>query len=160
MLYDRSNGQMTQASGDNATSFEHRSLSRVVAPDGLNTIIGMGGVGCDIVQFELEWHQNPFDTVGKAKSREGMPCGQEESPQLARTVDEAPTILLSQRVARIHTPGERKPRMRYEKVGPLLGSGQFGTVYKCIDADSGNFRGVKVLRRPARRPDRIPKQEE
>jgi hypothetical protein len=156
MLYDRSNGQTTQVSGDNATPFEHGRLRRVVVQQGLNTVIGMGGVGCDLVQFELIWYQDPVDTVEKVKSQEGMPCSQEENPRHARTVDEAPTVLPSQRVTRIHTPGERKLRMRYEKVGDPLGSGQFGTVHKCIDADSGKFMAVKILKRPAR----ISKQEE
>ena len=39
--------------------------------------------------------------------------------------------------------------MRYEKVGPPLGSGQFGIVHKCIDADLGKFMAVKILTRPA-----------
>jgi hypothetical protein len=109
----------------------------------LAPIIGMGGVGCDLVQFELERHQDPVDTVEVVKIREGIPCGQEENPRLARTVDEAPTVLPSQRVTRIHTPGELKLRMRYAKVGDPLGSGQFGIVHKYIDADSGKFMAVK-----------------
>lgn len=150
MLYDRSNGLTTQVSGDNATPFEHGRRRRVVVQKGLNTLIGMGGVGCDLVQFELEWHPNPTQTIEKVKNQEGMPWGQDENPRLARTVDEAPTVLPSQRVTRIHTPGERKLRMRYEKVvGPPLGSGQFGTVYKCIDVDSGKFMAVKILTRPS-----------
>ena len=148
MLYDRSNAQTTQVSGDNATPFEHGRLRRVVVQQGLNTIIGMGGVGCDLVQFELIWHQGPIDTVEKVKSQEGMSCGAEENPRLARTVDEAPTVLPSQRVTRIHTPGERKLRMRYKNIGPPLGSGQFGIVHKCIDVDSGKFMAVKILKRP------------
>ena len=148
MLYDRSNGQTTQVFGDNATPFEHGRLRRVVVQKGLNTIIGMGGVGCDLVQLELIWHQGPVDTVEKVKNQDGIPCGAEENPRLARTVDEAPTVLPSQRVTRIHTPGERKLRMRYEKVGTPLGSGQFGIVHKCVDADSGKFMAVKILKRP------------
>ena len=39
--------------------------------------------------------------------------------------------------------------MRYVKVvGGKLGSGQFGTVYKYIDVESGKFMAVKVLQRP------------
>jgi hypothetical protein len=103
----------------------------------------MGGVGCDLIQFELIWHQDPIDTVEMVKSQEGMPCGAEENPRLARTVDEAPTVLPSQRVTRIHTPGERKLRIRYKNLGSPLGWGQFGIVHKCIDADSGKFMAVK-----------------
>ncbi|PVH72172.1 hypothetical protein DL98DRAFT_596263 [Cadophora sp. DSE1049] len=74
MLYDRSNAQTTQVSRDNATPFEYGRLRRVVVQKGLNTIIGMGGVGCGLVQFESIWHQGPIDTVEKVKSQ-GMPCG-------------------------------------------------------------------------------------
>jgi serine/threonine protein kinase len=38
--------------------------------------------------------------------------------------------------------------MRYVPVGPPLGSGQFGTVYKAIDVDSGKFMAVKIVERP------------
>ena len=148
MLYDRSNSQTTQVFGVNATPFDYGRLRRVVVQEGLNTIVGMGGVGCDLVQFELMWHQGPVDTVKKVKTQEGMPRGAEENPRLARTVNEAPTVLPSQRVTRIHTSGERKPRMRYERVGSPLGWGQFGTVHKCVDADSGRFMAVKILKQP------------
>jgi serine/threonine protein kinase len=40
--------------------------------------------------------------------------------------------------------------MRYMKVGGKLGSGQFGTVHKAIDVDSGKFMAVKILERPIR----------
>jgi hypothetical protein len=86
--------------------------------------------------------------VEKVKSQEGISWSGEENPRLARTVDEAPTILPSQMVTRIHTPGERKLRMRYKNVGPPLGSGQFGIVHKYIDTDSGKFIAVKILTRP------------
>ena len=49
MLYDRSNGQTTQVSGENATPFEYGRLRRVVVQKELNTILGMGGVECDLV---------------------------------------------------------------------------------------------------------------
>jgi hypothetical protein len=149
MLYDRSNSQTTQVSGENATPFEYGRLRRVVVQDKLNTIIGMGGVGCDLVQFKLEWHPNPTQTVEKVKNHEAEVWGQEESPRLARTIDEAPTILPSQRVTRVHTPGDRSLKMRYVPVGDPLGSGQFGTVHKAIDVDTGNFMAVKIIERPA-----------
>jgi hypothetical protein len=117
---------------------------------GLNTILGMGGVGCDLVQFELIWHQTPVDTVQKVKNQDCMPCGA-ENQRLARTIDDAPTGLPSQRATRIHKPGERKLRVRYEKVGSPLGSGQFGIVHKCIDADLGKFMAVKILTQPSRK---------
>lgn len=159
MLYDRSNGLTTQVSGDNAMPFEHGRLRRVVVQEDLNTIIRMGGVGCDLVQFKLIWHLNPTQTIEKVKSQEGMPCHQDENPRFARTMDETPTVLPSQRVTRIHTTGERKLRMRYKKVGSALGSGQFGTLHTCIDVDSGKFMAVKVLKRPPGKSLEVWKEE-
>lgn len=47
--------------------------------------------------------------------------------------------------------------MRYVKVeGDPLGSGQFRTVYKAIDVDSGKLMAVKILQRPTK----ASKQEE
>jgi hypothetical protein len=62
---------------------------------GLNIIIGIGGVGCNLVQFELIWHQGPIDTIEKVKSQEGMSYGVEENSHLARTINKAPTVLPS-----------------------------------------------------------------
>jgi hypothetical protein len=147
MLYDRSNGQTTQVSGKNATPFEYGRPRRVVVQEELNTIIGMGGVGCDLVQFKLEWHQDPTQVVKKIKNHGTLPYGREENPRLARTVDEAPTDLPTPRETRLHTPGPRQLKMRYVKVHPL-GSGQFGAVHKAIDVDSGKFMAVKIIERP------------
>jgi hypothetical protein len=63
MLYDRSNAQTAQVSGRNAVQFEQGRLRRILVYDGLNTIIGMGGVRCDLVRFELIWHQDSAATV-------------------------------------------------------------------------------------------------
>jgi hypothetical protein len=44
----------TQVFGENATPFEReRDKRKVVVQKDLNTIIGMGGERCDLVQFEL-----------------------------------------------------------------------------------------------------------
>jgi serine/threonine protein kinase len=58
-------------------------------------------------------------------------------------MDEAPTDLPSLWETRPHTLTQLK--MRYILVGPLLGSRQFGTVYKAIDVDSGKFIAVKIV---------------
>lgn len=85
----------------------------------------------------------------KIKNHETQPYVQDESPRLARTVDEAPPILPPQRITRANKPGERPLKMRYMKVGAPLRSGQCGDVYKAIDLDSGRFMAVKILKRPA-----------
>ena len=50
----------------------------------------MGGVGQNLIRFELEWHPGPVQTI---KNREGIPYGQEENPRLARTVDDEANCL-------------------------------------------------------------------
>ncbi len=147
MLYDRSNSQTTQVFGENATPFEWGRSRRVVVQKKLNTIIGMGGVRCDLVQFKLEWHQDPTQVVKTIKNHEALPYNREENPRLARTVDEAPTDLPTPRETRLHTPGPRQLKMRYSKVHQL-GSGQYGAVHKAIDVDSGKFMAVKIIERP------------
>jgi hypothetical protein len=137
MLYDRSHARRTQVSGENATPFEPRRIRKVLVQQNLNTIIGMGGKRQDLFQFRLEWHQNPTNTAKIIKDCGALAHSRVENPQLTRTVDATP-----------HTPGQRHLEMRYMKVGPKLGSGQFGTVHKAIDVDSGKFMAVKILERP------------
>lgn len=151
MLYDRSNRESTQVSGDNATPFEYSRLRRVVVQKGLNSILGMGGVRCDHVQFEIHWHYPPGETTQAIQKHEEMLC-MVEDPRLARTVDEELEILSSQRLTRIHTSQRRKPTIRYVKIGDPLGAGVYGTVYKCIDIDSGEFMAVKILTRAPKVP--------
>jgi len=153
MLYDRSFANSTQVFGENATPFEReRDQRKILVQKGLNTIIGMGGERRDLVQFKLEWHQDPTQTAETIKDYDTLPCGRVENPRLARTVDEALTELPSRRETRPHTPGQRQLKMRYvEVVEGKLGSGQFGTVYKVINVDSGRFMAVKILEQPLRK---------
>jgi hypothetical protein len=151
MLYDRSFAKSTQVFGANATPFEYGRSRKVLVQEGLNAIIGIGGVKCDLVRFKLEWHQDPTQAAETIKNYEAaLPCGREEHPRLARTVDEAPTEVPSPRKTRTHTPyalGQRQLKMRYVKIH-RLGSGQFGAVHKAIDVDSGKLMAVKILERP------------
>lgn len=151
MLFDRSNGQSTQVFGNKVIPFEHGRPRRVLVQQAINTTVGMGGVGRDFFQFELIWHQSPTETMAKVKKQEGMLCVQEEDPRVARTCDaydEAPTILPSQRMTRIQTPEPSSLKIRSVVIEPPLGSGQFGVVYKSIDADSGKLMAVKKLLQP------------
>ena len=72
----------------------------------LNTIIGIDGERRDLVQFKLEWHQDPIQTAEAIKNYEALACGRVENPRLARTVDEVPAELPSRRETRPHTPGK------------------------------------------------------
>ena len=130
MLYDRSHGQTTQVFGENSMPFENGRLRKVVVQKKLNTVIGMGGVERNLVQFELHWHHSQDEIIEKIKSRGSSASGYEEHPRLARTViDEVDTVLPSQRQTRIHTPGSNQLRMRYVKMGKL-GAGAYAEVYK------------------------------
>lgn len=151
MLYDRSHGQTTQVFGPVVAPFEYGRLRRVLVQDQLNTLLGVGGVGCNHIQFQLVWHRNRIDTVEMIKQQAAMFCGQEDNPRLARTVDEAPTHLPSQRMTRIHTPGASSLKMRHMTVGNPLGCGEFGRVYETIDVDSGKFMAVKKINQPTRK---------
>ncbi|EXU95910.1 serine/threonine protein kinase domain protein [Metarhizium robertsii] len=148
MLYDRSHGQTTQVYGDNAIPFEHGRSRKILVQEKLNTVVGMGGVGKDLVVFELEWQPNAAETMERTKSSsENLPGGYAENPRLARTVDDSETVLPSRRETRTHTPGHLQPKIRHKKLGEL-GSGQFGTVYKAINVDTGKLVAVKVLQPP------------
>ena len=141
MFYDRSHFCTTQVSGQNAMPFEHGRVRKVVVQEDLNTIIGMGGERRDLIQFELEWHQDPTQTAEAIKNYDTISCGRVENPRLARTAS--------------HTPGPQQLKMRYVKVGGELGSGQFGTVHKAIDVDSGKLMAVKILHRPTRASEEV-----
>ncbi|CAG8959871.1 hypothetical protein HYFRA_00013143 [Hymenoscyphus fraxineus] len=148
MLYDRSTANSTQVFGENSKPFEReRDLRKVLVQKGLNTIIGMGGVGCNLVQFSLEWHRDPTETTKYIEGYEGQTRGRVENPRLARTEEEVQTEFPSPRETRIHTPEQRPLRMRYV-VREKLGSGTFGTVFKAINVDSGKFMAVKIIEPP------------
>jgi hypothetical protein len=148
MLYDRSFARSTQVFGENAMPFEHERDRKVLVQKGLNTILGMGGERRNLVQFKLEWHQDPTHTAEAIKNYEALPCCRVENPRLTRTLDAAPTEFPSRRETRLHTPGQPLA-IRHIKIS-MLGSGQFGEVHKAINVDSGKLMAVKVLKKPAR----------
>jgi len=151
MFYDRSHGCTTQVFGKNAMPFEYQRTRKVLVQKGLNNIIGMGGERCNLYQFELKWHHDPIERGNAIENYDAQQpsWGQEENTRLAQTMGEAPTDLPSRRNTRPHTPGSTL-RMRYLKVGNKLGSGQFGSVYKAIDVDSGRLMAIKILEQPVR----------
>lgn len=139
MFYDRSHGQTCQVfSRENTresitTPFESSRLRRVVVQEGLNPIIGMGGVGRDLVQFLLIWRSDAKRAINERQNN-CVPC----NPRLARTVDEVDTLVPSRMETRIHTPGQGQPRMRWLKIdADPLGAGAFGEVWKALDVDTG-----------------------
>lgn len=55
MLYTPSHGQTTQVFDDYAIPFQYGGLRRVVADDGIQTAVGMGGIDCCLVLSDIEW---------------------------------------------------------------------------------------------------------
>lgn len=145
MFYDRSHSQTSQVFGEFATPFEVGRLRKLVVQQKLNTIIGMGGSGCNLVLFELKWHYDPVESIEKVKERESATF--EEDPRLSRTIGEI-TVMPSRRETGIHTPEPCQPKIRYAKFD-RLGSGAFSCVYKAIDVDLGRVMAVKILNRPS-----------
>lgn len=157
LFYDRSHSQSSQVFGENATQFEHGRCRKVVVQKGLNTIIGMGGAGRDLIQFELEWHHDPPEAQERAWSRQTATL--ENNPRFAKTVDEAATALPTPRETRIHTPGAPRT-VRYIKELEI-GTGQFSTVYKALDLDTAKFMAVKIMkRRPIREWEKLKREVE
>lgn len=148
MLHDMSRYRSTQVFGEHAVPFEaSRNPRRVVVTREVNTILGMGGHLKNLIQFSLLWHvRDRTGITDKTSIFEPDPRGR-ENPRLARTLDEAPTVVPSRYMTRINTPGSHSLRVRYIK-GSQLGSGQFGTVYKALDVDSGTMMAVKIIQRP------------
>lgn len=141
MFHDRSRFQTTQVYGDNATPFENGRLRRVLVQESLNTEIRMGGRGKELVWFQLRWYYNQIQTREAIKTREGVTQGYEDNPRQARTTD------VSQSLTRSHSAGLQQLKMRFIH-GALLGAGNFGTVYRAIDIDTGKLMAVKILQQP------------
>lgn len=141
MLYDRSTTLSTQTYGEHAVPFEPgRCPRRVVVSSELNEQFGFGGAAHDLFQFKIHWHEAAPDMGERINYRE-------DNPQFARTVDETPTILPSQRTTRIHTPGNGELKIRY-KDGKVLGCGTFGVVCKAVNVDTGEIWALKRIKWP------------
>ena len=135
MLHDKSTNQTTQVYGANSMPFEHGRPQRILVQSNFNTIIAMGGVGGNLVMFELIWHSSATQIIAAVKDL-GMLTGQAEQDHLAPTAD--------------HTPGSIQLRMRHLiNEGDRIGSGSYGVVYKTIDVDSGKIMAVKMIKQPA-----------
>ncbi|EQL33980.1 hypothetical protein RJZ90_002834 [Blastomyces dermatitidis] len=140
MLYDESTSQTTQVFGDEATPFRPGCKRKVVVGERFNKIIGMGGIGCDQVQFEMVWHRANFKGEEEAKNRI-------ESALQARTMDNVPTVVPSEIPTPNQWPTIQQPTIRY-KVLSVIGQGSFGVVYKAVNVDSGRTMAAKTIPQP------------
>ncbi|EGC46549.1 CAMK family protein kinase [Histoplasma capsulatum var. duboisii H88] len=146
MLYDRSHSQTTRVFGgddDESMPFEYGRLRKVVVQDKVNTMLGMGGEGRNLVLFGLKWHLSATEMIGK--NWKNISPDIEDNPRVARTIDDAETVLPSRRETRPHTSGRVGLKMRYATID-RIGSGKFGEVYKVVDADLGRLMAVKILK--------------
>ena len=148
-LYDRSSSWTTQTFGENAVPFERDRVPRrvVMAKKKANNYFGFGGVGCNLFQFQIYWHERPSNLQEQIVSRE-------DHPRFTRTInDQIPTALASKRTTRIHTPAIHTPgnqgpaKIRYY-TKEKLGKGSFGEVWKAVDADSGKLFALKLVEWP------------
>ncbi|KAI1076884.1 hypothetical protein F5B20DRAFT_554149 [Whalleya microplaca] len=144
MFFDRSHSQTCQVFGPNARPFEFGRPRKVVVSREINTVIGIGGIGRDLIQFRLHWHgAGDTETVERVEKRKNAIL--EENPRFARTVDVTDTALPTGMVTRIHEPGPRQPKIRAERVGDPLGVGSFGKVYAGFNVDTGQLMAIKVV---------------
>lgn len=119
MLHDTSSNKSTQVFGENAVPFEDGRERKILVQKDLNTVIGLGGMGQDLIQFRLEWHNDPAKLYA---NQEVLSAAWGVGP---------------------NTPSPWL-KMRYVKE-ETIGSGGFGTVHKAINVDSGTRMAVKVL---------------
>ncbi|KAK2775939.1 hypothetical protein FQN53_002927 [Emmonsiellopsis sp. PD_33] len=147
MLYDRSFRCTCKVSGGYYTPFESGRERRVVVSPAVNTQLEMGGENRNLVQFTLDWYHDPLEILKAIKAYNTIPFTPVQNPRHARTIDDAETVGPSRRITRIHTGQVGSLKMRFVILG-RLGSGQFGTVSKAIDVDSGRLMAVKILTKP------------
>lgn len=159
MFYDHSSSHSSQVyccshegSDEKVIPFEANPPRRVVVMQGINTIIGMGGVNKDLFVFQLLWPDKSdyLQSMEKVKSRGALALQVNQvNPRFARTTEYyADTDAPTQRYTRVHTTGHQQLKMRWKSID-TLGSGQFGDVHRGIDMDSGRVMAVKTLRKPS-----------
>ncbi|KAI0537195.1 kinase-like domain-containing protein [Xylaria digitata] len=146
MFYDRSHNQSCQVYGEVATPFEYGRPRKVVVNDEINTIIGIGGEKRNLISFELKWHCEPRCVMEKVKNRQHGTL--EQNYRLARTIDERDTSAPTQMETRLHTAGGQQHQLRYHLLNETLGYGEFGSVDKVVDIDTGRVIARKSLKRP------------
>ena len=147
MVCDRSRRQNTHISGPGAISFEHGRTRQVAIWKKLNTILGIGGRAPGTILFDIVWREDPKSAAQKLNARRIANMAVKEPPRLARTGSDLETVMPSFMPTMLNTPGPGQLKMRYFKIDDL-GQGKFGSVFKCIDVDTGKFLAVKLLRQP------------
>lgn len=151
MLHDLSHQRSTQPFGPESVPFEGDRKRQVVVCRNVNTQLGMGGANRDIYTFTLKWHQSLTEIMAQAEvEKEARPSTSYQiNPRISRTVDEKDTAALTPHYdTRPQLPP--RPKIRYTPLQePELGSGQFGTVYRVLNLDSGKCIAIKKLSQPA-----------
>ncbi|KAI0865227.1 hypothetical protein F4860DRAFT_527931 [Xylaria cubensis] len=100
---------------------------KVVICQGINYIIGIGGVSSDIYQFELIWYQSPLQTaIERVEEQGGFVL--EENSHPTETIDKSGTAPVSQGETQCHTTGA-------QQLPDFLASGTYGEISDAIDLD-------------------------
>ena len=147
LFYDESKSWSSQVSGENATPFEYGRPRRVVVLPKVNTTIGFGGVGRNLVEFDLVWHCDRDTVDATLETRRNIPPSRRRTPRFLRTVEDVDTMAPTGRCTRVHTSGPRSLTMRWKEL-IKIGSGEFGVVWKGVGLDSGRLMAVKKLSNP------------
>lgn len=143
MFVDRSSNQSTQVFGENSYPFADGLERKVFVQQGINPIIGMGGINRSDIQFEIIWHHYNDHAQSYIKRR-GDIC-LELNPRFADTELEVHSIVRG-RMNSLETPPwmNNSPKIRYH-MGEVLGKGGFGEVSKAVDVDTGRVMAVKSI---------------
>lgn len=172
LFIDRSFEQSCQVFGHNVIPFEYGHPRQVVVQEGVNQLIGMGGVKRNLIRFVLHWHDKPALSMEKVRNRRNFAL--QVHPRLAGTIQymdvdgdedgsEIPDVdadgdvnmdstLPSRWETRGNTARSKQLGLRYAQFDDL-GSGNFGTVCKAVDIKSGKLMAVKTLKRPPNMPE-------
>lgn len=117
-----------------------RTPRRVVIAGTLNDEFGFGGLGRNLFLFKIHHHNYAFSIVEQIDHRE-------DNPQFTRTVEDIPTVLPSQHVTRINSPGVVALKIRYQE-RERRGSGSFRKVFRAVNIDTGEILAVKQIKWP------------
>ena len=143
MFYDRSHCKTSQVFGKGSVPFEECRPRKVVVQPDLNTIIGRGGAGQDLVQFKLEWHCLPSEVAEKVECREDALL--ENDSFLAPTASETDGTPSSPRKEQQYRQETQQFKLRRYKANKISG-GRFASVFKAVDIDSRSLNVAQIYR--------------
>ncbi|EFX03504.1 serine/threonine-protein kinase-like protein [Grosmannia clavigera kw1407] len=150
MFCDRSPSQTCEVFGDEVFSLDRgqgfRGARKVAVTRKINTIIGMGGTGGDLIKFRLVWRTQKDD--GDQTLQLQIESHLRFDAALDQTIDVwDPATTLSN----LPLPRQSRIRLCSPEGDSALGAGTFGSVHKKINVDTGNLLAVKYIQVPQTR---------